>query len=197
MAFPRLVRAEDPAPDALPARSDDELMELARAGLRSAFAVLVERHAEQLVATCARFVNDAQLGRELAQDAWVTVWRRRDAYRAEGNFVAWLTTIARNNCRNQLRRRRLAASAAGGAQLEEPYGSPAQLDALLIEERRRRVRSALAELAFPLREALLLRYAEGLRYDEMTSLVGSGESTLRSRVHHALRILKRKLEKDS
>ena len=59
------------------------------------------------------------------------------------------------------------------------------------------VRRALDELAEPMREALLLRYAEGLRYDQMTSVVGSGESTLRSRVHHGLKALKQKLEDES
>jgi RNA polymerase sigma-70 factor, ECF subfamily len=197
MAFPRLVRAQEPAQDALAERSDDELMKLAQAGLKSAFEVLVERHARHVVNLCSRFVNDAQLGRELAQDTWVMAWQRRDSYRAEGGFVPWLVTVARNHCRNQLRRRKLVAAREQLPQADELCNSPAQLDSLLLEERRRRVRTALAELAFPLREALLLRYAEELPYEEMTSIVGTGESTLRSRVHHALKTLKQKLEKDS
>jgi RNA polymerase sigma-70 factor (ECF subfamily) len=124
------------------------------------------------------------------------VWQRRASYRAEGGFVAWLVTVARNHCRNQVRRRKVVAAHEQQPN-EELRNSPAQLDSLLVDERRRRVRSALAELSVPLREALLLRYAEELPYDQMTSIVGTGESTLRSRVHHALKILKQKLEKDS
>ena len=59
------------------------------------------------------------------------------------------------------------------------------------------MRAALAELSLPLREALLLRYADDLRYDEIATVVGTGESTLRSRVHHGLKALKEKLEKES
>jgi RNA polymerase sigma-70 factor (ECF subfamily) len=197
MAFPRLVRAPDPPADALIERSDDELMQLAQAGLRSAFAVLVERHARHVVGLCSRFMADAQLGRELAQDVWVLVWQRRETYRSEGGFVPWLVTVARNHCRNQLRRRKVARAYEQAPPADEVRSSPAQLDQLLIEERRRRVRAALAELSFPLREAVLLRYAEELRYDQMTTIAGTGESTLRSRVHHALKALKQKLEKDS
>jgi RNA polymerase sigma-70 factor, ECF subfamily len=197
MAFPRLVRAPDRPPDALAERSDDELMTLAQAGHKSAFEALVLRHARHVVALCSRFVNDAQLGRELAQDTWVMVWQRRASYRAEGGFVAWLVTVARNHCRNQLRRRKVVAAHEQEPPREDLRSSPAQLDSLLVDERRRRVRTALAELSVPLREALLLRYAEELPYDQMTAIVGSGESTLRSRVHHALKILKQKLEKDS
>jgi RNA polymerase sigma-70 factor, ECF subfamily len=197
MAFPRLVRAKAPAEDALTERSDDELMQLAQAGLRDAFAVLVERHAQRIVQLCSRFANDPQLGRELAQDTWVMVWQGRDKYRAEGGFVPWLITVARNRCRNQLRRRKLAVAHDLEAPPPDSPRSAGQLDELLREERRRRVRLALAELSFPMREALLLRYAEELRYDEMTNVVGSGESTLRSRVHHALKILKDKLLEES
>ncbi len=110
--------------------------------------------------------------------------------------MSWLVTIARNHCRNELRRRKVVA-----AHERQPLGDEAsstgQLDSLLLEERRRRVRAALAELSLPLREALLLRYAEELRYDEMTGVVGTGESTLRSRVHHGLKALKHKLEQDT
>jgi RNA polymerase sigma-70 factor, ECF subfamily len=196
MAFPRLVRVPEPPEDALAARSDDELMELSRAGLRSAFAVLVERYAARVVNLCSRFVNDAQLGRELAQDTWVLVWQGREKYRG-GGFLPWLVTLARNHCRNDLRRRKVAQAHARGAVSDDVPQSARQLDGLLVEERRRRVRAALAQLAAPLREALLLRYAEDLRYDEIATVVGTGESTLRSRVHHGLKALKEKLEKES
>lgn len=196
MAFPRLVRVPEPPEDALVARSDDELMELSRAGLRSAFAVLVERYALRVVNLCSRFVNDAQRGCELAQDTWVLVWQGREKYRG-GGFLPWLITLARNHCRNELRRRKLALTHERGPVAEDAAQSARQLDGLLVEERRRRVRAALAELSTPLREALLLRYAEDLRYDEIASVVGTGESTLRSRVHHGLRALKEKLEDES
>lgn len=194
MGFPRLVRPEETPRDALSERSDDELMLLARAGVKAAFEVLVERHALRVARLCARFVNDADLGRELSQDCWVEVWRARERYRADGGFAPWLVTIARNHCRNALRRRKVRE--------REPVRSevtplPGQLDALLVEERRKRVRGALSELSPALREALLLRYAEGLRYDEMTRVLDAGESTLRSRVHHGLKALKMKLEEES
>jgi len=196
MAFPRLVKAPDPPEDALRERSDDELMQLATAGLRAAFAVLVERHALRVVSLCARFVNDAQLGRELAQDTWVLVWQGRAKYRADGSFVAWLVTVARNHCRNELRRRKQQHALPPSTIDEDSAQSAQQLDGLLVEERRRRVRAALAELSLPLREALLLRFGEDLRYDQIASVVGTGESTLRSRVHHGLKALKEKLEND-
>jgi RNA polymerase sigma-70 factor (ECF subfamily) len=160
-------------------------------------AVLVKRYALRVVNLCSRFVNDTQLGRELAQDTWVLVWQGREKYKGDGGFVPWLVTVARNHCRNELRRRRLANVHERAPLVDDAPCSPRQLDGLLREERRRRVRAALAELALPLREALLLRYADDLRYDEIAAVVGTGESTLRSRVHHGLKALREKLEDES
>ena len=76
---------------------------------------------------------------------------------------------------------------------EDP--SPAQIDSILAEERRRRVHQTLCQLPEVMREALLMRYGEELRYDEMSTILGAQESTLRSRVHNGLKLLKLRLEK--
>jgi RNA polymerase sigma-70 factor, ECF subfamily len=195
---PRLVRA---APEGLAGRSDDELMTLSQAGLKAAFEVLVTRHAERIVNACARFVNDGAVAAELAQETWVAAWVARERYRGDGRFVVWLITMARNRCRNYLRDRRASevtrpdAGRSEGAAPDTPR-SPDQVDQLILEERRRRVRQALARLPERMREALLLRYGEDLRYDEMTAVLGTGESTLRSRVHKGLRLLRAAIERN-
>jgi Sigma-70 region 2 len=91
MPAPRLV---ENVPHTLPGRSDDELMTLAQAGVREAFGVLVERHAQRLVHACARFVNDAEVGSDLAQETWVAAWAARSRYRADGKFFVWLLAAA-------------------------------------------------------------------------------------------------------
>ncbi len=191
MPAPRLVRL---ASGSLPERDDDELMALAQAGVREAFAVLVERHAARLVRACSAFVHDPAAGAELAQETWVTIWAQRSQYRPEGKFIVWLITAARNRCRNHVRRHGIARRHAEREATGEPPSAD-QIDRLLLEERRHRVRDALARLPDTMREALVLRYAEELRYDEMAEVLRVGESTIRSRVHHGLRRLRALLEK--
>jgi RNA polymerase sigma-70 factor (ECF subfamily) len=196
MALPPPVRLQRAPSGSLDERTDDELMTLAQAGARSAFAALVERHAERVAQTCARFAQDPDAGADLAQETWVAVWVRRAQYTADGKFPLWLITVARNHCRNHVRGRGVARRHAQAATLLGEAPSPDQIDALLLEERRRHVRAGLARLPGPMREALLLRYAEDLRYDEMVEVVRTGESTLRSRVHHGLKQLRALLEKN-
>ncbi|HEX2736287.1 MAG TPA: RNA polymerase sigma factor [Polyangiaceae bacterium] len=196
MAKPYLVPAPEPERGLL-ARSDDELMTLARTGSRDSFSTLVRRHAERVATCCVALVGNRDQGIELAQDAWVSVWEQRERYTPGSDFVPWLLTIARNRCRNHLRHRKVvllhaAQSAAVGAE-----STPEQIDQLIVQEHRRHVRAALERLSPALRDALLLRFAEGLRYDEIAKLLATNEATLRSRVHYGLKSLKEYLGRNS
>jgi RNA polymerase sigma factor (sigma-70 family) len=173
-------------------RSDDQLTTLAQAGLRDAFAVLVERHAGRVVAVCARYVGDSQLALELAQETWLSVWTERERFDAQGRFVVWLITTARNRCRNQLRHHSIVRRHQ--QQTFEPTPAAGQIERLLQAERRRQLQDALAHLPEPLRDALALRYEHELRYEQMAEVLHVGEITLRSRVHQALKLLRKWLE---
>ena len=191
-----IVQRETPTGAPLGETTDDDLMALAQAGSQEAFGVLVERHARRVVRLCRRFVGDSDLAAELAQATWVDLWFRRGQYRPDGQFVVWLITAARNRCRNHLRRRGVERKYALTVVAPDDGGSPEQNDDPLGADRRLRVRDALARLPDAMREALLLRFAEDLRYEEMAKIVRSGESTLRSRVHHGLQRLRQLLEKN-
>jgi RNA polymerase sigma-70 factor (ECF subfamily) len=149
----------------------------------------------RVVQTCSRFTGDREQACELAQGIWITIWQSRSRYRPGSEFLIWLITIARNRCRNELRRQRIVARHASAASPLGSEPSPGQIDSVLIEERRRRVRDALSQLPVAMSEALLMRYGEELRYDEMSKVLGARESTLRSRVYHGVKLLKRQLEK--
>jgi RNA polymerase sigma-70 factor, ECF subfamily len=180
-------------------RSDDELMVLARGGEREALAVLAGRYTAQVTNFCAKLTRDPRASEELAQDTWLQVWAGRYAYEPRGKFAVFLYTIARNRCRNHVRaqRRRGAWPPLGASPdvSELASGGPDHLDALLARERGRRVHEALFGLPEKLREAIVLRFVEGLSYEDMASVLGGSESTLRSRVHHALKSLRSELER--
>ncbi len=180
---------------ALEARDDDALMALAAAGHRRAFEVLAGRHLAALAGFCAKLLGSARAGDEVAQDVLVEAWGRREAYRPAGRLRVWLLAMARSRCLNRARddRRREARTRpldAAPAEAEAVAAAGGQLDDLLERERERRVRAALLLLPLELREALLLRYDEGLDYAEIARITGRPEGTVRSRVFHALRRLR-------
>lgn len=174
-------------------RDDDALMLLAGAGRRDAFRVLVERHAQRVFRFCFRLTNDRGVAEEVAQETWLSIWNARQTYRPEGQFGVWLLVSARHRClnvkRGRVRRDRVLVPDAEADAAE----SAKQLDRLVAAEERRRVNDALGELPAPMREALTLRYAESLAYEQIATVVGANESTVRSRVFHGVKKLHRLL----
>jgi RNA polymerase sigma-70 factor (ECF subfamily) len=181
---------------------DDELMTLVRAGLAAALRTLAERHMEDLKRFCGKLLTDFHAGQEIAQQAWLQIWAHRARYESHGRFKVFLYTIARNMCKNELRRRSRLGSwtdpTAGDARLASvPSDDATHLDALLLFERKRELLRALAKVPESQREAMLLRFDEELSYQEMAAVLGAAESTLRSRVHHGLRALRAAMTRDS
>jgi RNA polymerase sigma-70 factor (ECF subfamily) len=199
----KLVAVQSPTDAAsLRALKDDELMTLVRAGLAPALRVLAERHMERLMRFCGKFLTDFHAGQEIAQQTWLQIWTHRARYESHDRFNVFLYTIARNMCRNELRRRARLGSwtvpnAADTHLASIPADEGTHLDALLLRERKRELLRALAKVPESQREAMLLRFDEELSYEEMAAVLGTAESTLRSRVHHGLRALRAALPRES
>jgi RNA polymerase sigma-70 factor, ECF subfamily len=194
MSGPKLIAL--PNPTQLEARDDDALMLLAGAGRTDAFGVLVERYLKRLANLCAKLVCNPRIGEEIAQETWLQVWASRERYQPGGTFTVYLFTVARNRCRNHARdtqrRTRWVGSEPASDNLPDK-NAPDHLDALIEEERRRRVNVAIAALPEALREALLFRFSEGLDYADIARIVGRTESAVRSRVYLAVERLRKEM----
>ncbi len=128
------------------------------------------------------------------QETWIRLWASRASYRPEGKLFVLLYTTARNLCRNRARgtrrRERWLPTASTPVEIERVADERPDHVRVLIEiERQRDVNQALGELPEPMREALLLRFGEGLAYEDIAAIVGASESTVRSRVFHGLKRL--------
>lgn len=166
-------------------------MALAATGDQRAFATLVTRHEARIRRLVTLLVGDRERARELAQDVFMIAWARRDAYRATAPWRAWIAGIARNLAARERRRARVRS--LFGLATPPAWTAPAMLPApdagletLAAADRERVVVSALARLPPKMREALVLRFVEGLDYTAMSNALGVSASTLRSRVHHGL-----------
>ena len=122
------------APVGIDQRADEQLMQLAAAGVAQAFAEIVRRHQAAVRCFCRRWCGDSCIGDELAQDVFVDLWRARRTYDPRGRFEAWLFTLARNRCRSERRRRvRTEPAADPSPATDDP------LDVILRAERQRRI----------------------------------------------------------
>ncbi len=191
---PRLSVARDAgAPAQGP--TDEALMRLVRSGERRAFEALAGRHLHGVSSFCARMLGSRASGEELAQEVFLTLWTRREAYREEQRFAPYLYTLAVNRCRNHQRWWRRLTDRSTQWDLDGrgvPAATP--LETLVDAERQAALHRAVARLPARLREAVLLRFEQGLDYQSLGEAVGCTEVNARTRVFRGLALLRESTE---
>ena len=141
-----------------------------------AFARLFDARFASLYRYLDRLSGDPDLAEDLAQEAFVRLYKRREI---PNDARAWLAAVASNLFRDERRnartRRDLLARQPADLTLGSPSPSPDQ--AVEREDRRTRVGRALDSLPLRDREMLLLRH-EGYSYREIATAVGVAETSV-------------------
>jgi RNA polymerase sigma-70 factor, ECF subfamily len=147
-----------------------------------AYAHLVDRHYDRCARIALRIVGNREDAEEALQDAFLRAFRALGDYEERERFSAWLTRIVVNQCRSTLartRRREAVFLDMDPLELSFVAAAPDATDSWPDLER------ALTLLPDAQREALVLRYADDLTYEEMSRITGAGESALKMRVQRA------------
>jgi len=158
-----------------------------------AFAELLDRYGSRL-----RYYLQKSFGRidgaeDAYQDVWLRAFRRIRGLKDPAAFVTWLYRIAQNCVRQELRRRRLPVCRIDEA---GELAAPALDDVPWTPEDGARIHAALDGLALEHREVLMLRFLEGLSYEQIATVSGCGVGTVKSRLYYAKRALRRVLEEE-
>jgi RNA polymerase sigma-70 factor (ECF subfamily) len=170
----------------------------ALAGDQSAFEQIVRRYQRPVVNLIARITGNRDQAEDLAQDAFIKAFRSLAAFDTGRRLSSWLLRIAHNTAIDAVRRPRRALlsidappespdrSATAPAAAPEP--DPVERAALGAA-----LEAAMARLRPEFRAAVVLRYDEGLPFDEIGHVMGIPETTARSHVHRARKELARHL----
>ena len=144
-------------------------------------------------------LRDGMDAEEVVQDAFVYAFGNLERFDpARGSFWTWLRVILVSRCRNKRRRKRIARVSLEvleslGQTPRDPERSSDPANALDRWDTRREVYKALESVSPGARDALVLRYYEGLAYREIAEILGCSSDAARSRVAHAKVQLKRQL----
>lgn len=183
------------------APASDELRELAAlvaAGqLRRAVTLLMERHGDAVYSCALRVLRDEEAARDVLQQTFLAAYRDLPDFGGRSSVKTWLLTIAGHRALDWVRaRRRSERRLVDDEGLEERGDEQApSVQALLDGPREvRALEECLAQLTPEVRAALLMRFQQGLRYDEMARGTGERVGTLHMRVTRALPVLRRCLE---
>lgn len=162
---------------------------------QAAYAALYERFAPGLYRLCYSLVLNAEDAEDVTQESFVYAFknlRRFDPMRSA--FKTWLYTIAVSRCRNTYRRKRppmVDLSQIFHLDLPAPTHETPEA-ALTRRSAQDAIETALATLSPVLREAVVLRYGQGLTYREIADVMDCPQKTAESRVrlaHDKLRAL--------
>ena len=177
------------------ALEDGALMARVKEGDEQAFADLVNRYKDLLVNYLTRMTRSRERAEDLAQEAFVRVYRSADRYRERGQFQAFLFRIATNQLRSEERRaarwRGLLPSLVAEQRLRPPAPSPQ--GAALCDEAVDAVTAAIGRLPLHYRAPVVLREIEGWPYARIAEALGCREGTVKSRVHRAKDLLREDL----
>lgn len=176
--------------------NDDQLMALVAADHQGAFSTIVERYQDRVRRVCTVLLRgDASAGRDAAQEVFLTLWATRARYRPEGKLKSLLFTIARNHCRKTTRRQRLVSWLGfDDLALDESMADPRDMHKIVADAQLKQLLMAhVHELPDKFRLPLMLRFQEGLDYDDIATVIDSPSSSARSRVHYALKKLIQRL----
>jgi len=174
-----------------PPDADAQLMLAFQKGDESAFAVLFERYRTRVLNTAYRFLNDANLAQDIAQEVFVKIYMSPKTYHPDAAFSTWLYRITANACIDTLRRRkRLAAVLPEAAAQSALDPAATQADQVEARELERVVRAALASLPEKQRIAVVLQRYEGLSYKQIAEILGMSRPAIESLLFRAKQTLR-------
>jgi RNA polymerase sigma-70 factor (ECF subfamily) len=170
---------------------EETVIEACKRGDHDAFAALFEAHRDRVYSIALRFSGDPAVAMDIAQETFLKLLSAIKDFRGEASFDSWVYRLVVNSCLDQKRRTRrwmpedlLGALRASGESV---------LQRLLREETQQSVQQVVATLAPEQRIVVILRYTEGLSYDDIGEILGCPAGTVASRLNRAHKVLERRL----
>ena len=162
-------------------------------GDRDALQSLFEAYKDRVYSIAMYSLGgDEQLASDVTQQVFIKLMTRLCQFRGDSEFATWLYRLVVNTCRDEQRKQRrwvpLADSGFMTATVKQ-----SQTGQYASKELARQVQRALGELKPKLRWPILLRYVEGLSYEEIGKVLGCSKGTVASRLNRGHSALGRKL----
>ena len=175
-----------------PLLTDEVLISLVGAGNAFAFSALYDRHSRAIYSLARRLTGDEQDAEDLAQDAFLKVWRSADSYRAErGSVRTWMLSVVRNRGIDRLRSQASYWRTQEKAEAEAPRSQPSEVFAETWRKYRRdRLQEALQVLPHTQHKVLALAHFSDLTNAEIAERLCLPLGTVKGRVRAGLKKLR-------
>jgi RNA polymerase sigma-70 factor (ECF subfamily) len=169
-----------------------------------AFRELVEAHRDRVYNITFRMLGNRAEAEDVAQEVFIAVFKTIDTFREESKFSTWLYRVAVNHCKNRIkylarrhdRDREEIDESQHGPGVNGSIGGPlpsSPQKALESAQMEKLMQDAIANLEDDQRIVVVLRDVEDLSIEEICEITGLPDGTVKSRLHRARLVLRKKL----
>jgi RNA polymerase sigma-70 factor, ECF subfamily len=173
--------------------TDDVLIQRIREGDDDAFGEIVDRYKDPLVNYLTHLVRSRDRAEEIAQDAFVRLYRNVDKYRERERLAPYLFRIATNLVVSEARRDKRWTLLLPRLQASSRRSAPSPETVVMADEIQREVSAALSRLPIKYRAPLVLFEIEEWSYEEIGKALELRNGTVKSRISRAREMLRKSL----
>ena len=179
-------------------RADYEHVAALEAGSQTSWGKLYERHQRNLIRFCGNFTTDPHLAEDWAHETFLKLKEKVHTFQHGAELKPWLYKVARNICLKHRRKNRETqwsdtVFATRGFSLAGANPSPASK--AVGDELNADIAIHLAALSEEQRMVFILRYVEDLSRKEIAEVLEIPEATVKSRLCHAMSVLREKMNR--
>jgi len=149
-----------------------------------------DRYAGKMLAVCRRYARHEMEAEDMMQDGFVKVYRYIDTFGEKGSFEGWVRRIMVNTALKHCSKSAFKNESIGVEKLPENSIDPKVFSKIGIDE----LMELIQALPDGYRIVFNLYAIEGFSHREIAESLGIGESTSRSQLVKARRILQKKVE---
>jgi RNA polymerase sigma-70 factor (ECF subfamily) len=169
-----------------------DIIEACKRGDREAFHLLFEAYKDRVYSIALHYGSDPAMAHDITQQVFLKLFTTIDQFRQDSEFGTWLYRIVANACVDEQRKRKRFVPFSPEVEVKDS-GAQSQDRALHRRQLAESVREAIAELSPKLRMPILLKYVEGLSYDEIAHALDCSIGTVSSRLNRGHKLLASKL----
>ncbi|PWT95402.1 MAG: hypothetical protein C5B55_01335 [Blastocatellia bacterium] len=170
-----------------------QVIEACRNGDRDAFRLLFEAYKDRVFSIAIYYIGDQSIADDVTQQIFLKLFTAIRHFRGDSEFTTWLYRLVVNACADERRKRRRLLPWGDSTLMNNPGERKPQERSMARLEIAEAVRNAIGELKPKFRLPILLKYVEGLSYDEIAAVMGCSKGTVASRLNRGHSQLAKKL----
>ena len=175
--------------------SDEQLAQSIQQGSEADLRWLVERYHAPLLGFLWRMANgDRPLAEDMVQETMIRMLRGIKGYDGQRPFKPWLYQIAVNVTRDYYKQAEMRHTQSANGAMELVTTTQRPETAVIVQETVNEAVTAVHHLPPPQREAILLRYSQGLPLADIAAILDVPVGTVKSRLSLGLKRLRTRLE---